>query len=175
MSEPIATRTDAPADGIGTSALPPQAAVVLRQFRVVFNAVKTHFQQLERQTGVGGAQLWALSVVAAEPGIVVGDLAQRMDIHQSTTSNLVRTLVSRGLMLSRRDEQDRRVVHLEISESGRTLLASVPGPTAGVLPQALAQLDEATLIRLHDDLATLIRTLGEDEHGEASRTPLAQL
>ena len=90
--------------------LKPEAAVVLRQFRVVFNAVKTHFQHVERQAGVGGAQLWALSVVAGHPGIGVGELALKMDIHQSTTSNLVRALVGRGLLSSRRDEVDRRAV-----------------------------------------------------------------
>jgi len=41
----------------------PPATRVLRQFRVVFNAVKTHFRQVEREAGVGGAQLWALSVI----------------------------------------------------------------------------------------------------------------
>jgi len=33
----------------------PSSTRVLRQFRVVFNAVKTHFRQVEREAGVGGA------------------------------------------------------------------------------------------------------------------------
>jgi hypothetical protein len=36
-----------------------KAARVLRRFRMVFNAVKTHFQQVEKQAGIGGAQVWA--------------------------------------------------------------------------------------------------------------------
>jgi hypothetical protein len=40
---------------------------VLRQFRVVFNSVKTHFRQVEREAGLGGAQLWALSVIQRRP------------------------------------------------------------------------------------------------------------
>ncbi|HWJ96252.1 MAG TPA: MarR family transcriptional regulator, partial [Telluria sp.] len=47
------------------------ATRVLRQFRIVFNAVKTHFRQVEREAGVGGAQLWALSVIERTPGIGV--------------------------------------------------------------------------------------------------------
>ena len=42
---------------------------VLRRFRLVFNAVKTHFQQVEKKAGVGGAQFWALSVIRAHPGL----------------------------------------------------------------------------------------------------------
>ena len=38
------------------------AVAVLRQFRQVFNAVKSHFQQVEKTVGMGGAQVWALSI-----------------------------------------------------------------------------------------------------------------
>lgn len=45
-----------------TSNLPPEASTrVLRQFRIVFNAVRSHFRQVEREAGIGGAQLWALT------------------------------------------------------------------------------------------------------------------
>lgn len=80
---PAAERSDIGAD----------AARVLRRFRLVFNAVKTHFQQVEKRTGLGGAQLWALSIIRQRPDIGVGDLANAMDIHQSTASNLVRALL----------------------------------------------------------------------------------
>ena len=69
---------------------------VLRRFRLVFNAVKTHFQQVEKKAGVGGAQLWALSVIHAHPGIGVNSLAAFMDVHQTTASNLVKALVAAG-------------------------------------------------------------------------------
>ena len=67
---------------------------MLRQFRVVFNAVRTHFQQVEKKVGIGGAQVWALSVIRRTPGAGVNSLAQAMNIHQSTASNLVRQLAT---------------------------------------------------------------------------------
>ena len=66
---------------------------VLRKFRLVFNTVKTHFQSIEKKVGIGGAQVWALSVIANNQGIGVSDLALALDIHQTTASNLVRGLV----------------------------------------------------------------------------------
>ena len=77
---------------------PANTAQVLRRFRVVFNAVRTHFQQVEKQVGLGGAQVWALSVVKDHPGIGMGGVAKSMDIHQSTASNLVRQMVERALV-----------------------------------------------------------------------------
>lgn len=149
------------------------ATRVLRQFRVVFNAVKTHFRQVEREAGLGGAQLWALSVIAGSPGIGVTDLARALDIHQSTASNLIKVLVERGLVGAAREAADRRGVALRVLPEGQQVLATAPGPFAGVLPDALASLDEATLARLEADLAKLIEALAADEEGAS--VLLAQL
>lgn len=146
---------------------------MLRQFRQVFNAVKAHFQHAEKAAGLGGAQLWALSVIESRPGIGIGDLARAMDVHQTTASNLVKALLSLGLVESARSEPDRRAVQLQIRPAGRRVLRRAPGPFTGVLPEALARLDHGTLIRLHRDLAVLLDALQTDPR--AARTPLAQI
>jgi DNA-binding MarR family transcriptional regulator len=149
------------------------ATRVLRRFRLVFNAVKTHFQQVEKHAGIGGAQLWALSLVRAQPGIGVGALARAMDVHQTTASNLVRSLVEQGLVESHRSGIDRRATQLKVTRAGGRVLARAPGPFTGVLPEALARLDPATLERLDADLAVLLALLETDQR--AARIPLAQL
>lgn len=155
--------------------VPVPARQVLRQFRVIFNAVKTHFRQVEHESGLGGAQVWALSVAAESPGIGVGQLAQAMDIRQPTASNLVRGLVSKGLMRSERSGADRRAVALFATDEAMAILGRVPGPWAGVLPHALDSLDEATLLRMQNDLQRVIRGLAVPDAAEAANTPLAQL
>jgi DNA-binding MarR family transcriptional regulator len=150
------------------------ASATLRQFRLVFNAVKTHFQQLERSAGVGGSQVWALSIVRQQAGIGTSGLAVAMDIHQSTASNLVRGLVDRGLIEAYRSESDGRAVALHITTEGKRLLSQVPGPFTGVLPAALTQLDEKALRRLNKDLAALLKLLGPVDK-KAAKTPLADI
>jgi len=149
------------------------ATQVLRRFRVVFNAIKTHFRQIEKDTGFGGAQVWALGVVRANPGIGVSELARAMDVHQSTASNLVKSLVERQLMAAIKDGVDRRAVTLRILPEGRKVLRTTPGPFTGVLPEALASLDKRTLSRLDRDLGQLIAVLEADER--AAGIPLGQL
>jgi Transcriptional regulators len=146
---------------------------VLRQFRQVFNAVKTHFQQVEKKVGLGGAQVWALSVIQQSPGIGVGALAAAMNIHQSTASNLVRTLVERGLVTMARNPDDRRVVQLKLLAAGTRVLRRTPGPYSGVLPEALATLDSKTLKRIASDLAKLMKVLKVDD--SSGEIPLADL
>lgn len=150
---------------------PDPASRVLRRFRVVFNAVKGHFREVEKRAGVSGAQVWALSVVREHPGIGVGGLADAMDIHQSTASNLLRPLLDNGYALAERSGTDRRAVQLKLTAKGQRVLAKVPGPFTGLLPQALGRLDAATLGRLDRDLARLIEELGPERGGNI---PLGQ-
>lgn len=156
-----------------TAQVNEQPLRVLRQFRIVFNAVKSHFRQVEREAGLGGAQLWALSVIERNPGIGATGLARELDIHQSTASNLVRGLVERGFVSGSREGADRRNVALQLQPPGREVLQRAPMPFAGVLPDALASLDQATLQQLEQNLGHLIARLDVDE--AAGRTPLAQL
>lgn len=152
---------------------PASPAQVLRRFRVVFNAVRTHFQQVEKQVGLGGAQVWALSVIRDTPGIGMGTLAKSMDIHQSTASNLVKTLLRKELISMTKAANDRRNVQLHILPAGQGVLAEAPGPFEGVLPGALEQLCKTTLLRLDQDLGELIELLRADE--DAGGIPLADL
>ena len=141
------------------------ATAVLRQFRQVFNAVKSHFQHVEKTVGIGGAQLWALSVVRDQPGIGVGALAKAMSIHQSTASNLVRTLVDREMVVAAKQGADRRAVQLNLLPAGAKVLRNAPGPFAGLLPDALRALSPETLARLNEDLGQLIVRIAADEAG----------
>jgi MarR family transcriptional regulator, organic hydroperoxide resistance regulator len=146
---------------------------VLRQFRIVFNAVKSHLQQVERRAGATGAQVWALHVVQQQPGLGIKDLAAAMNVRQPTASILVKALVQNGLLEARRESRDRRARQLRILAPGRDLLERVPGPVAGVLPDALAALDLATLQGLERHLGSLIRELGADD--SAGALPLGRL
>jgi DNA-binding MarR family transcriptional regulator len=148
-------------------------ARVLQRFRQVFTAARAHYQQVEKQVGIGGAQVWALGVIASQPGIGVGGLARAMHVHQSTASNLVRALTERGLVAAVREGADKRAVQLRLQPDGMALLAKVPGPFTGLLPQALGQLDTATLERLQADLTTLIHAMGIGD--DAPGLPIAQL
>ena len=148
-------------------------AKVLRRFRVVFNAVRAHFRQAEKEVGLGGAQIWALAVIKAHPGIGMGGVANHMEIHQSTASNLIKALLRKELISLTKAADDRRNVCLKILPAGSRLLKKAPGPFEGVLPQALGEMNPQTLQRLDRDLGELITLLNTDE--SAAQTPLAQL
>ena len=163
----MATRTRSTSAASGrTRPSEDTATQVLRQFRQVFNAVKKHFQQVEKKAGLGGAQVWALSTVRDQPGIGVSELARAMDIHQSTASNLVKSLIEREMLAAVREGPDRRAVQLRLLPAGARVLRKAPEPFSGVLPEALRRLDDRSLRRLHKDLDRLLAELGADEQAK---------
>jgi DNA-binding MarR family transcriptional regulator len=147
------------------------AAHVLRQFRLIFSSIRRHFQNIEKISGVGGAQIWALSLIAEKPGLAVTHLSQAMDIHQSTASNLIRALLKMGLVHSEKSLLDKRVSELYPLPEGLKLLKKIPGPYTGVLPLALSELSAETLANLERDLDLLVKKLDVDE--VSAKTPLA--
>jgi MarR family transcriptional regulator, organic hydroperoxide resistance regulator len=132
---------------------------VLMKFRLVVNAVKRHFQWVERQCGINGAQLWALWEIKRTPGLRVSALARLLAMHQSSTSNLVDRLVRAGLVEKTRTGGDQRVVALTLAKKGAALLAKAPKPARGILAEALHELPPAALAQLDRSLGVLLKAM----------------
>jgi DNA-binding MarR family transcriptional regulator len=147
---------------------------VLKQFRLIYGSVRHHFRQIEETCGVSGSQLWVLHELRAAPGIGVSDLAHRLSIHQTTCSQLVEKLVTRGYVVKVRSDQDQRRVGLTITKAALKVLKDAPGPAEGLIPEALLGLSEATLQSLTRDLGKLIDGLHLQDEQAADR-PLSDL
>jgi DNA-binding MarR family transcriptional regulator len=132
---------------------------VLEQFRIIFKSIRGHYHSVEKRAGISGALLWALAQVAANPGTQVGGLAKALAIHQSTASNLLGRLESRGLLSRRREGKDQRKVQLFPTAKGLRVLQRAPQPLIGVLQQALSDLPVQKLHRLHKQLQSLIAAM----------------
>ncbi|MDP3701462.1 MAG: MarR family transcriptional regulator [Hylemonella sp.] len=146
----------------------------LRRFRQIFATVRTHFRQVEQITGAGAAQLRALSLLRERPGLRISEMALAMDIHQSTASNLVKTLVDRKLVSGLRSGKDARVLHLNLLPAGEKVLQRLQGQHyIGVLPQALQTLSPRVLKRMNADLDLLLTAMQADD--AAAKSPLASL
>lgn len=139
----------------------PQVAA-LKKLRVVIRAATRHSAWVEKQCGVSGAQLWILQELKEAPGLRLGEVAARLTIHQTTTSNLVDALVKRGLVQRARADHDQRVVQLTLSAEGRALLARAPRPARGLLAQTLSRLDEQALQALNCGLDAMLVEMGNE-------------
>lgn len=129
---------------------------VLVQFRLLVRSMRKHYQSVERQCGVTGAQLWAMAQIEATPRMTVGQLGRDLAIHQSTASNIVADLERAGLVSRTRPREDQRVVCLTLTAEGRRVMRRAPRPLRGALQEALMSLPPARLAALNRDLASLV-------------------
>lgn len=156
------------------NATSPDAREALRQFRVIFGAVRQHFQAVEKACGVNGAQIWAMATLRQTPGMKVSELARALSIHVSTASNLLDKIEQSGFIRRERNTIDQRVVRLYLTREGEKALAKAPQPLTGILTHALDQLPDDALARLNQDLAAVIGHMGEVNIQNAQK-PLAEL
>lgn len=153
---------------------PNAAREALRQFRVIFGAVRQHFKAIEKTCGVSGAQIWAMAALRQTPGMKVSELAQALSIHPSTASNLLDKIEKAGLIRRERNSVDQRVVKLYLTAAGDKALEKAPQPLTGILTHALGQLPDDALTRLNQDLAALIAQMGAINTKDAQK-PLSEL
>ena len=157
-------------------AMSPHAAAtmaVLQQFRELFRVSQQHFQRIESNCGVSGAQLWALSELKATPGLTVSGLARALSIHLSTSSNLLDKLEAQELIRRERNSADQRVVRVYLTIAGQQLLRKAPKPVEGVIPDALGRMPDTALRSLKRDLDLLLGLASVRNRGERMK-PLAE-
>lgn len=131
----------------------------LKKLRIVIRAAQRHSAWIEKQCGVSGAELWIMQELHERPGLRVGEIAEKLAIHQTTTSNLLDSLTKSGFVVKTRDPDDHRVVRLALSAQGAELLARAPKPVRGLLPEALRKLDQKGLTELNRGLQELLNVI----------------
>jgi len=147
---------------------------VLQQFRLIYGSMRRHFRLVEERCGMSGSQMWVLQEVQRSPSIGIGELAERMGVHQSTCSQLVEKLVAQGCLDKRKMKDDQRRVGLQLTGRGLEALDALPGPAEGVVPEALAAIPEVVLKTLQINLDELLRHLpGKDD--KYANMPLADM
>jgi MarR family transcriptional regulator, organic hydroperoxide resistance regulator len=157
------------ADQDDAACLPHMEA--LKKLRIVIRAAQRHSNWIEKQCGVTGAQLWVMQELHESPGLRVGELSERLAIHQTTTSNLLDGLVKKGYVVKARDASDQRVVKLALSGEGEAIIESAPTPARGLLPESLQKLSEKQLRDLNKSLQALLDVIEADESFAAQPLP----
>ena len=150
------------------------ALAALQKLRVIIKTAQEQFQFASETAGISGSQAWALAEIARAPGMIVSELGKAMAIHPSTTSNMLDKMQKRGLIRRERIDADQRVVRLYVTGDGEQVLARLPGPATGLLPDALAHLSDAELAQVNAALSLILEKMHRND-ARAAFTPLSHL
>jgi DNA-binding MarR family transcriptional regulator len=141
---------------------PDPAGSVLDSLRHIVRALRATSHAVERELGIGGAQLFVLRELKAEPGISIRRISERTLTDPSSASVVVGKLLERGLIVRKRDPSDGRKSVLSLTPRGQGLLNRAPEPFQARLVGALRALPAARLQRLDADLAAVVTAVGAE-------------
>lgn len=107
-------------------------------------------------------QLSALYIIEHEE-TTPGQLARRLMVTPAVVTGLIDRLERRGFVRRESESEDRRRIHLELTEAGRAAGASVRHELAGYFSSALEDLSDDELERLRTGLDVLLKVVGNLE------------
>jgi DNA-binding MarR family transcriptional regulator len=142
-------------------AVPPPDAPLFALFAVATRSTGAYWAQAAQGTGLSPAGLGILRVLVARDGLKSSEVAARGWSTPGTVTSVVDTLVREGYVERRRDEMDRRVVRLYVTEAGRRTCEEAVAIIAPRLHKCVEFVDPADEPVIRKFLTGVIMRFGE--------------
>jgi DNA-binding MarR family transcriptional regulator len=121
-----------------------------------------HVRREDPTTGIGPAQLSALSVLVFGGPRTLGELAAAEQVRPPTMTRIVQALHRAGLVRRSRDSQDGRLVRLSATAKGERLMQAARTRRIANLAHLLARLSAAEVKRVGEAATLVERALAQE-------------
>jgi len=132
---------------------------IMQSLRRIFKAIQLYSEQVLKEFGVTGPQLWALRVIYREGRLSMGELSERMYLHISTVSGVVDRLEEKGYVERTRESMDRRIVKISLTKEGKRVVQRAPEAAQGKLLHGLESLSRQEVKGIHASLDKVVRLM----------------
>ncbi|GIM45035.1 MarR family transcriptional regulator [Collibacillus ludicampi] len=123
-------------------------------------------KQLEAELGLTGPQFFILHLLSKKGRSMVSMLAEGMGVKPSAITTMIDRLYKSGLVSRERDDHDRRIVFVELSDKGQLVLSQAEQLRKQILGQFLARLKPEELrflVNVYEKMAPIIKLEEENE------------
>ena len=167
--KPTGPKAKAPPSASNKSSQPPKSAAAARGgshfvddylgylLGQANHALFKDFDAVVRAAGLGSLDWRVLATLSAQAPMPVGQLAQEVLSQQPTVTKLVQRLAAQGWVELRDDPADQRRTLVEITATGQRLITPLIEASREHEARVLADLDEADVRRLKQQLRQLAR------------------
>jgi len=98
----------------------------LISLRKIIQAIDRHSINLKKKFGLTGPQLITLQSISTQDKISVTQLSKNVSLSQATVTDITKRLENRGYITRKRSLDDKRKTNIELTESGKAILNTVP-------------------------------------------------
>jgi MarR family transcriptional regulator, organic hydroperoxide resistance regulator len=138
---------------------------VIDNLRRVFQILNEQSKKVEKETGLTGPQLWAIKVIYENAPLNLSDLSGRLYLHCTTVVGIVDRLETHNLVKRTRSKDDRRMVWIDLTAKGKSLIKNAPEVAQGLLVAGLEELSATRLVEIDRSMRCLVKIFG------AQKTP----
>jgi MarR family 2-MHQ and catechol resistance regulon transcriptional repressor len=142
----------------------PRTEAILADFRATMAELKCVGSERLLRHGVSMTQLHILHMLDRHGQMAMSRLAEVLDVSDSNATGLVDRMEERGLIARTRVPEDRRVVLVEISPTGKAMLGDAEALRDDVMRRVLGRIERTHL----DDVACAMTDLRAAIEAEAT-------
>ena len=137
---------------------------ILRYENSFFTAARLIGPKIQEAFGeeVTGDQFFVLQILTNEENVTSSQLAKLFNVKPSAITAMIDRMYKNDLVLRNRDEKDRRVVYIELSEKGKEIKRRAEKKRMEIMRKYYGQLDEDELVGLIETIEKLTRIIQDD-------------
>jgi DNA-binding MarR family transcriptional regulator len=140
-----------------------ESEAIIARFLQIHRYLNKYSRTIASQFGISGRQLSALRCLTRKSQATIGELSDYLHITDSTTSEMVDGLETKGLVQRARCTKDNRVVRVSLTIDGESLVARAPLAGISLMRMRLESLTDQEINSISQTLEHLSKLLGVDE------------
>lgn len=141
--------------------------MVVVALRRIIRAIDLRSRFLVTNYGLTGPQLMVLKELSVHGGVYVAELTRAIHLSQPTVTGILDRLEKRGLVRRRRSDEDKRRVHVWLTDDGERLVADAPPLLQEEFTAELSRLEEWEQTQILSALQRVVLMM-EAKHIEAT-------
>lgn len=136
---------------------------IIYQIRRLIQAKELYTKELNKKYQVSASQLNCLLALYENGPLPPSQIARRIMVKSSTVTGIIDRLEQKGLVQRTRTSRDRRVITVELTDSGTSLSEHAPPPIQQKIIEGLKRLPENEMKKIVHGLSMLTHMLDVED------------
>jgi DNA-binding MarR family transcriptional regulator len=128
---------------------------IIYLMRKLMQAGALYSKQLNKKFNVSAPQVATLRVLLHEGAMPPSQIARQIMVNSSTLTGVIDRLEQKGLVSRLRNDPDRRIIRVQLTEAGRVLAEKVPPPIQVKILKGMRKLEEQQRDQIIESLRRL--------------------
>jgi DNA-binding MarR family transcriptional regulator len=144
----------------------PEIDAILEAILYLYTESRRVTKELARQVDLTGPQLTVLKMLEGMGDISLSELSERIRAQNSTVTGIIDRMEREGLVLRARSSEDRRVVHIKLTDKGSKIARAIAVEPMEIFRGALGSLtlgETKDLLKILTKIARRVQSIVKRE------------